>query len=103
VPATDPHQVFHGTIEAVWRIESVRVIAGLTRDKSDNLRHGLCHKSLAFLEPKGHCEMFPKLARVSSDRYEAAVNVEWKGSRPCCLLTAAAKGCKWNSGHFAMR
>jgi hypothetical protein len=81
----------------------VRVIAGLTRDKSDNLRHGLCHKSLAFLEPKGHCEMFPKLARVSSDRYEAAVNVEWKGSRPCCLLTAAAKGCKWNSGHFAMR
>jgi hypothetical protein len=29
----------------------------------------------AFLEPKGHCEMFPKLARVSGDRYEAAVNV----------------------------
>ena len=28
--ATDPHQVFR-TIEAVWRIESARVIAGLTR------------------------------------------------------------------------
>ncbi len=23
--------------------------------------------------------MFPKLARVSSDKYEAVVNVEWKG------------------------
>jgi hypothetical protein len=31
VSATDPHQVFHRTIEAVWRIESARVIAGLTR------------------------------------------------------------------------
>ena len=30
--ATDPHQVFHRTIEGVWRIESARVIAGLTRD-----------------------------------------------------------------------
>jgi hypothetical protein len=30
VSATDPHQVFHRTIEAVWRIESARVIAGLT-------------------------------------------------------------------------
>ena len=30
--ATDPHQVSHRTIEAVWRIESARVIAGLTRD-----------------------------------------------------------------------
>ena len=30
--ATDPHQVFHRTIEAVWRIESARVIARLTRD-----------------------------------------------------------------------
>ena len=29
--ATDPHQVFDRTIEAVWRIESARVIAGLTR------------------------------------------------------------------------
>ncbi len=29
--ATDPHQVFHRTIEAVWRIESARVIAGLAR------------------------------------------------------------------------
>ena len=29
--ATDPHQVFHRTIEAVWRIESALVIAGLTR------------------------------------------------------------------------
>jgi predicted RNA polymerase sigma factor len=31
VSATDPHQVFHRTIEAVRRIESARVIAGLTR------------------------------------------------------------------------
>ena len=35
MPATDPHhdprQALHRTIEAVWRIESARVIAGLTR------------------------------------------------------------------------
>jgi len=31
VSATDPHQVFLRTIEAVWRIESARVIGGLTR------------------------------------------------------------------------
>jgi RNA polymerase sigma factor (sigma-70 family) len=31
VSATDPHHATHGTIEAVWRIESARVIAGLTR------------------------------------------------------------------------
>jgi RNA polymerase sigma factor (sigma-70 family) len=31
VSATDPHQAVHRTIEAVWRIESARVIAGLTR------------------------------------------------------------------------
>ena len=30
--ATDPHHATHRTIEAVWRIESARVIAGLTRD-----------------------------------------------------------------------
>ena len=34
--ATDPHhatdQALHRTVEAVWRIESARVIAGLTRD-----------------------------------------------------------------------
>jgi hypothetical protein len=30
--ATDPHQGFHRTVEAVWRIESARVIAGLIRD-----------------------------------------------------------------------
>ncbi|HUD14218.1 MAG TPA: sigma-70 family RNA polymerase sigma factor, partial [Terracidiphilus sp.] len=29
--APDPHQALHRTIEAVWRIESARVIAGLTR------------------------------------------------------------------------
>ena len=29
--ATDPHHAPHRTIEAVWRIESARVIAGLTR------------------------------------------------------------------------
>jgi RNA polymerase sigma factor (sigma-70 family) len=31
VSATDPHHALHRTIEAVWRIESARVIAGLTR------------------------------------------------------------------------
>jgi predicted RNA polymerase sigma factor len=35
VSATDPHQAtpqaLHRTIEAVWRIESAHVIAGLTR------------------------------------------------------------------------
>jgi len=31
VSATDPHQALHRTIEAVWRMESARVIAGLTR------------------------------------------------------------------------
>ncbi len=30
-PHHDPHQILHRTIEAVWRIESARVIAGLTR------------------------------------------------------------------------
>ena len=29
--ATDPHHALHRTIEAVWRMESARVIAGLTR------------------------------------------------------------------------
>lgn len=33
--ATDPHQATHRTIEAVWRIESSRVIAGLTRFTRD--------------------------------------------------------------------
>ena len=37
--ATDPHQAthqaLHRTIEAVWRIESARVIAGLTRFTRD--------------------------------------------------------------------
>jgi RNA polymerase sigma factor (sigma-70 family) len=31
VSATDPHHALHRTVEAVWRIESARVIAGLTR------------------------------------------------------------------------
>jgi RNA polymerase sigma factor (sigma-70 family) len=31
VSATDPPQALHRTIEAVWRMESARVIAGLTR------------------------------------------------------------------------
>jgi len=31
VSATDPHQVFHRTIEPYGAIESARVIAGLTR------------------------------------------------------------------------
>jgi len=35
VSATDPHHATHRTIEAVWRIESSRVIAGLTRLTGD--------------------------------------------------------------------
>jgi predicted RNA polymerase sigma factor len=31
VSAADPHHATHRAIEAVWRIESARVIAGLTR------------------------------------------------------------------------
>jgi len=30
-PHHDTHQALHRTVEAVWRIESARVIAGLTR------------------------------------------------------------------------
>ena len=33
--ATDPHHALHRTIEAVWRIESARVIGGLTRLTGD--------------------------------------------------------------------
>jgi RNA polymerase sigma factor (sigma-70 family) len=35
VSATDPHHATHRTIEAVWRIESARVIAGLARVTRD--------------------------------------------------------------------
>jgi RNA polymerase sigma factor (sigma-70 family) len=35
VSATDPHHATHRTIEAVWRIESARLIAGLTRITRD--------------------------------------------------------------------
>ena len=45
--ATDPHQVFHRTIEAVWRIESARVIAGLTRLTRDlDLAEDLAQEAL---------------------------------------------------------
>jgi RNA polymerase sigma factor (sigma-70 family) len=47
VSATDSHQVFHRTIEAVWRIESARVIAGLTRLTRDvGLAEDLAQESL---------------------------------------------------------
>jgi RNA polymerase sigma factor (sigma-70 family) len=47
VSATDPHQVFHRTIEAVWRIESARVIAGLTRLTRDlDLAEDLAQEAL---------------------------------------------------------
>jgi RNA polymerase sigma factor (sigma-70 family) len=38
VSATDPHHATHRTIEAVWRIESARVIASLTRLTHDIAR-----------------------------------------------------------------
>ena len=45
--ATDPHQALHRTIEAVWRIESARVIAGLTRLTRDvGLAEDLAHEAL---------------------------------------------------------
>jgi hypothetical protein len=47
VSATDPHQVFHRTIEAVWRIESALVIAGLTRLTRDlDLAEDLAQEAL---------------------------------------------------------
>jgi len=47
VSATDPHQVSHRTIEAVWRIESARVIAGLTRLTRDlDLAEDLAQEAL---------------------------------------------------------
>jgi predicted RNA polymerase sigma factor len=63
VSATDPHhathQALHRTIEAVWRIESARVIAGLTRLTRDV---GLADKHIPFEVPHG-----PELAtRLSS-------------------------------------
>jgi RNA polymerase sigma factor (sigma-70 family) len=46
VSVTDPHQVFR-TIEAVWRIESARVIAGLTRLTRDlDLAEDLAQEAL---------------------------------------------------------
>ena len=49
--ATDPHhathQALHRTIEAVWRIESARVIAGLTRLTRDlDLAEDLAQEAL---------------------------------------------------------
>jgi RNA polymerase sigma factor (sigma-70 family) len=47
VSATDPHQALHRTIEAVWRIESARVIAGLTRLTRDvSLAEDLAQEAL---------------------------------------------------------
>ena len=44
---SDPHQVTHRTIEAVWRIESARVIAGLTRLTRDfDLAEDLAQEAL---------------------------------------------------------
>jgi hypothetical protein len=54
VSATDPHQVFHRTIEAVWRIEPARIIAGLTRDldlAGDCSAHFLKNECLTGLTP----------------------------------------------------
>ena len=45
--ATDPHHALHRTIEAVWRIESARVIAGLTRLTRDlDLAEDLAQEAL---------------------------------------------------------
>ncbi len=47
VAASDSHQVFHRTIEAVWRVESARVIAGLTRLTRDlDLAEDLAQEAL---------------------------------------------------------
>jgi RNA polymerase sigma factor (sigma-70 family) len=47
VSATDPHQVSYRAIEAVWRIESARVIAGLTRLTRDlDLAEDLAQEAL---------------------------------------------------------
>ena len=54
--ATDPHHATHRTIEAVWRIESARVIAGLTRLTRDvGLAEDLAQEALvAALEQWPH-------------------------------------------------
>ena len=45
--ATDPHHATHRTVEAVWRIESARVIAGLTRLTRDiDLAEDLAQEAL---------------------------------------------------------
>lgn len=47
VSADEPHQVIHRTIEAVWRIESARVVAGLTRLTRDvDLAEDLAQEAL---------------------------------------------------------
>ena len=46
--AADPHHATHRAIEAVWRIESARVIAGLTRLTRDvGLAEDLAQEALA--------------------------------------------------------
>ena len=35
--------------------------------------------------------------------WHAANDASFDPSRPYCLFTVAAKGCKWNSGDFAMK
>ena len=69
--ATDPHQVFHRTIEAVWRIESGRVIAGLTRltrdldlaeDRSAHLLKNECLTGLTpILSQNDRCSIYTPL------------------------------------------
>jgi hypothetical protein len=74
VSATDPYQVFHRTIEAVWRIESARVIAGLTRLTrltrdldlaEDRSAHLLKNEYLTGLTPilsqNDRCSIYPPL------------------------------------------
>src|ERR1700704_3768864 len=57
------------TVKEIFRQQPTRAIIS-------GMAYAITHS--LFLNQRGHCEMFPKLAR-----YEAAVNVEWKGSRPC--------------------
>jgi RNA polymerase sigma factor (sigma-70 family) len=72
VSATDPHHAIHRTIEAVWRIESSRVIAGLTR-----LTHDL-----------GLAEDFAQEALVAALEQWPQTGVP---DNPAAWLTATAK------------
>jgi len=103
VSATDPHQVFHRTIEAVWRIESARVIAGLTRLTCDlDLAEDLAQEALVAAPsetPIEHARPPPWSIRNSyrvCSRYQSRTTAAWSLGRllPWIDVTKAKKSGK---------